>query len=124
VYSGEDRNRAIELWYKIEARNLGNKLQFILSHCLYPLGTNLLEGVNNRINVIKRMAYGFRDDQYFFLKNRGAFVYTTEEPCFEMMDTIIRKRVARHDFFLEITATLVKYKKERQLMSPVPLTMS
>jgi len=55
------------------ASNLDGKIQFILSHCLYPLGTNILEGVNNRIKVIKRMAYGFRDDQYFFLKIRGAF---------------------------------------------------
>ncbi|HTO43084.1 MAG TPA: transposase, partial [Burkholderiales bacterium] len=38
-----------------------------------PLGTNLIEGINNRIKVIKRMAYGFRDDQYFFLKIRAAF---------------------------------------------------
>ncbi|MBM4221412.1 MAG: transposase, partial [Gammaproteobacteria bacterium] len=28
---------------------------------------------NNRIKVIKRMAYGFRDQQYFFLKIRAAF---------------------------------------------------
>lgn len=55
------------------ASNLDGKIQFILSHCLYPLGTNILEGVNNRIKVIKRMAYGFRDDQYFFLKIKGAF---------------------------------------------------
>ena len=28
---------------------------------------------NNKIKVIKRMAYGFRDDSYFFLKIRAAF---------------------------------------------------
>ena len=38
-----------------------------------PLGTNLIEGINNKIKVIKRMAYGFRDDAYFFLKIRAAF---------------------------------------------------
>jgi transposase len=37
------------------------------------LGTNLIEGINNKIKVIKRMAYGFRDDHYFFLKIRAAF---------------------------------------------------
>ena len=31
------------------------------------------EGVNNRIKVIKRMAYGFRDSEYFFLKIKAAF---------------------------------------------------
>jgi transposase len=45
----------------------------ILAHCRYPLGTNLIEGINNKIKVIKRMAYGFRDDAYFFLKIRAAF---------------------------------------------------
>ena len=29
--------------------------------------------VNNKIKVIKRMAYGYRDDAYFFLKIRAAF---------------------------------------------------
>ncbi|WP_446942002.1 transposase, partial [Pseudomonas aeruginosa] len=32
-----------------------------------------IEGVNNRIKVIKRMAYGFRDSAYFFLKIKAAF---------------------------------------------------
>lgn len=48
-------------------------LSGILAHCRYPLGTNLIEGINNKIKVIKRMAYGFRDDAYFFLKIRAAF---------------------------------------------------
>jgi transposase len=37
------------------------------------MGTNLVEGINNRIKVIKSVAYGFRDDAYFFLKIRAAF---------------------------------------------------
>ncbi len=37
-------------------------------------GTGLLdEGINNTIKVIKRRAYGYRDEQYFFLKIRAAF---------------------------------------------------
>ena len=32
-----------------------------------------LEGMNNRIKVIKRMAYGYRDSEYFFLKIKAAF---------------------------------------------------
>ena len=35
--------------------------------------TGLLEGSNNRIKVIKRIAHGIRDDAYFFLKVRAAF---------------------------------------------------
>jgi transposase len=45
----------------------------ILSHCRYPLHTGLVEGINNKIKVLKRMAYGYRDDAYFFLKIRAAF---------------------------------------------------
>lgn len=55
------------------AKKLRPYLPGILAHCQYPLGTNLIEGINNKIKVIKRMAYGFRDDAYFFLKIRAAF---------------------------------------------------
>lgn len=55
------------------ARKLKPYLGGIFSHCRWPLGTSLIEGVNNTIKVIKRMAYGFRDDHYFFLKIRAAF---------------------------------------------------
>lgn len=55
------------------ARRLKPYVPGILAHCRYPLGTNLIEGINNKIKVIKRMAYGFRDDHYFFLKIRAAF---------------------------------------------------
>ena len=58
---------------KAFARRLKPYLPGILAHCRWPLGTNLIEGINNRIKVIKRMAYGFRDDAYFFLKIRTAF---------------------------------------------------
>ena len=48
-------------------------LPSILALCHWPLGTNLVEGINVKIKVIKRMAYGYRDDAYFFLKARAAF---------------------------------------------------
>lgn len=55
------------------ARRLQPYVAGILARCRWPLHTSLLEGINNRIKVIKRMAYGFRDDHYFFLKIRAAF---------------------------------------------------
>lgn len=58
---------------KCFARKLKGYLRGILAHCRFPLHTSLLEGINNKIKVIKRMAYGFRDDEYFFLKIRAAF---------------------------------------------------
>ena len=70
-YSRAIRSRIEPL--KKFARRLKEYLPGILSHCRWPLHTSLLEGINNKIKVIKRMAYGFRDDEYFFLKIRAAF---------------------------------------------------
>jgi len=55
------------------ARRLKSYLRGILAHSVWPLHTSLLKGINNKIKVIKRIAYGFRDEEYFFLKIRGAF---------------------------------------------------
>ena len=55
------------------AKKLRAYLPGILAHARWPLHTSLLEGINNKIKVIKRIAYGFRDDEYFFLKIRDAF---------------------------------------------------
>jgi transposase len=43
------------------------------ARCRWPLGTHLIEGIDNRIKVIERMACGFRDDACFFLEIRAAF---------------------------------------------------
>jgi transposase len=45
----------------------------ILNHCEYPIHTGKLEGVNNKIKVIKRKAYGYHDLRYFTLKIYQAF---------------------------------------------------
>jgi transposase len=58
---------------KLFARRLKERIDGVLAHCRWPLHTSLLEGINNKIEVMKRMAYGFRDDDYFFLKIRAAF---------------------------------------------------
>lgn len=55
------------------ARNLRKYLRGILASARFAMHTSLLEGVNNKIKVIKRMAYGFRDTAYFFLKIKAAF---------------------------------------------------
>lgn len=55
------------------ATRLAKSIDYVLNHCLYPLNTGLVEGINNKIKVLKRMAYGYRDDAYFFLKIRAAF---------------------------------------------------
>jgi len=44
----------------------------ILNHCKYQIHTGKLEGINNKIKVIKRKAYGYNDMQYFALKIMAA----------------------------------------------------
>ncbi len=44
----------------------------IISHCKHQIHTSKLEGVNNKIKVIKRIAYGFHDLDYFALKVKQA----------------------------------------------------
>jgi transposase len=55
------------------ARKLQGYVHGIVAHARYALHTSVLEGINNNIKVIKRMAYGYRDDEYFFLKFKNAF---------------------------------------------------
>ncbi|MCA1790956.1 MAG: ISL3 family transposase [Thioalkalivibrio sp.] len=55
------------------AKNLCRHEKGIVNHCRYPIHTGRLEGINNKIKVIKRQAYGYRDDAYFILKIKGAF---------------------------------------------------
>ena len=45
----------------------------ILARVRWPMHTGQLEGINNRIKVMKRMAYGYRDSTFFFLKIKAAF---------------------------------------------------
>lgn len=55
------------------AERLKPYLTGIIARCRHPLNTSVVEGINNTIKVIKRRAYGYRDEAYFFLKIRAAF---------------------------------------------------
>ena len=87
LYYYSDRNkvkRALDDWCAM-AEQVGHpamrrfirRLHFfeygILNHADYPIGTSMLEGVNNKIKLIKRKAYGFHDTEYFTLKVKQAF---------------------------------------------------
>ncbi len=65
----------------IEKRRVQDFIKFlrrhedgILNHADYPIDTGRLEGINNKIKVIKRKAYGFHDTRYFMLKVKQASV--------------------------------------------------
>lgn len=50
------------------ARKLRRHAKGILNCFLFPISTAQVEGINNRIKVIKRKAYGYRDLNYIKLK--------------------------------------------------------
>lgn len=54
------------------AESLENYRYGLISHAKYPINTSKLEGMNNKIKVLKRVAYGFHDDEYFILKIKQA----------------------------------------------------
>ncbi len=87
IWEMRDRRRALtwfQGWYRRAAgrriadladfaRKLQDRLHGLLAHCDHPLHNGVLEGVNNKIKVIKRIAYGYRNFDYFFLKVRAQY---------------------------------------------------
>lgn len=55
----------------------------ILNHCDYAIDTGKLEGVNNKIKLIKRKAFGYHDPDYFALKVKQAFSGKTSSNLLE-----------------------------------------
>lgn len=55
------------------AKRLRGYWRGILSRVRWPMHTGQLEGINNRIKVNKRMAYGYRDSEFFFMKIKNSF---------------------------------------------------
>jgi len=55
------------------AKRLAGYIDGIVASAQFRMNTSVLEGMNNKIKVIKRMAYGYRDSEYFFLKIKAAF---------------------------------------------------
>jgi len=66
------RDSGIEALRKFAAK-LRPYWRGIVSRLRWPMHTGQLEGINNRIKVMKRMAYGYRDSAFFFLKIKAAF---------------------------------------------------
>lgn len=55
-------------------------LNGIVSSACYRRHTCHLEGVNNKIKVIKRTAHGYRNAAYFFSKSEMHFPVNSDEP--------------------------------------------
>ena len=55
---------------KTMARTLRSCRQGLLNWCLHPISTGPLEGFNNKVQTMKRQAYGYRNMDFFMLKIR------------------------------------------------------
>ena len=53
------------LWF---AKLLDSHFEGIIAHASLPISSGRMEGINNKIKTLRRQAYGFPDDEYFFLK--------------------------------------------------------
>ena len=65
--------RAQSIYVNLTQKKLLKYRDSILAHCHYPIATSKVEGMNNKVKLIKRIAFGFRDFDYFALKIRGTF---------------------------------------------------
>ena len=80
LYELTDYQQALEGWSKwFEAAKASEipalvkfatqkekRLSGLAAHAVFPISTGKLEGFNNKIKVAKRIAYGYRDEEYFF----------------------------------------------------------
>lgn len=53
------------IWF---AKLLSKHIDGIISHSSFKISSGKIEGLNNKIKTIRRQAYGYPDDEYFFLK--------------------------------------------------------
>lgn len=49
-------------------RLLDRHFEGIIAHATYRISSGKMEGINNKIKVLRRQAYGLPDDDYFFLR--------------------------------------------------------
>lgn len=54
--------------FRIIAESFRDKLQYIINWFKKKISSAISEGINNKIKRLKRMAYGYRDVEYFKLK--------------------------------------------------------
>ena len=57
--------------FKRFARLLEDHFEGIIAHASLSYSSGKVEGPHNMIKPVRRQAYGYRDDEYFFLKMFG-----------------------------------------------------
>ncbi len=51
------------------------RLPGLATHAIHPISTGKLEGFNNKIKVAKRIGYGYRDDDFFYLDSLSFYSF-------------------------------------------------
>ena len=78
-HTHEQARSALETWirdaqasglgsFQRTARTLSNWSEEVLNYWHYPLTNAMVEGKHNRVKVLKRRAYGYRNDRTFSLR--------------------------------------------------------
>ena len=74
------KNRHFQ-WF---AKLLEDHYEGVIAHASLQITSGKIEGINNKIKVVRRQAYGFPDDEYFFLKiidaSRRTYVRNPKAP--------------------------------------------
>lgn len=60
----EDGNKHL-IWFE---NLIYNHFDGIITHATHKISSGKIEGINNKIKTLRRQAYGYPDDEYFFLK--------------------------------------------------------
>lgn len=77
--SADDAKAYLESWieqaissavgtFRVIAESFRDKLQYIINWFRKKISSAISEGINNKIKRLKRMAYGYKDVEYFRLK--------------------------------------------------------
>lgn len=56
---------------QVMARILASHRFGIVAHYNHPVSSGPIEGINNKIKMLKRQAYGYRDTEFFKLRTMG-----------------------------------------------------
>ena len=67
-YRCPDCNCRMHIHFQWFAKLLDSHFEGIIAHASLPISSGKMEGINNKIKTLRRQAYGFPDDEYFFLK--------------------------------------------------------
>lgn len=61
----EENGNTHLLWFK---KLLYEHFDGIINYAIYNISSGEIEGINNKVKTLRRQAYGYPDDDYFFLK--------------------------------------------------------